>query len=342
MRKNTLIFAISFVLLIVIGFVFNHLIINEQKRMKEKELRELFTEIKIDRLEENDKANFLAEEETKITRRLDAYKGKDLVGIIYIGEAKGRNDIIEVAFAVDTKKHKIVGMLILENKETPEYLSKLTTNDKFVKQFHNKDMSAKKFTVEATSGATITGDAINNIMQLVRAQYDQDTDFDAPASITFISKKQDFTTLNFTYEFNTDDGTITVVTNKEYEIIEISNPDYQEDAIIEIEANPMDAYIDKIEDNTLTILSKGYAGTLVTTATVADGKISSFNTDVSNETYTNSYNDLYQGGDFKDVFADIVAGNELEAITGATITFDAVVAARDILLAYLEEVNVNE
>jgi len=341
-RKHTIIFALSFVLLIAFGLVYNHLIVAEQARLKEQKYYDLFTKIEVEKLVENNEVEFLVEEDTSIIRRLDAFKDDKLVGIVYVGESEGRNGTIQVAFAVDAKKHAIVGMLIVESNETPEYQGKLTSNDKFVDQFANKDMSAKKFTVEATSGATITGDAINRIMQLVRAQYDNDTDFETPAGIEFVSSRQDFTTLNFIYEFVAEEETITVTTNQNYEIVELSNEAFREDVIIEIEANPMKAYIKSIEGDTLTIISKGFSGTLESTATVVDGEITSFVTDLSKETYDSPYNDPYKGGDFNDMFEDIVNGNELEAITGATVTSEGVIEAHKILLAYLEGVNANE
>ncbi|HEY8445005.1 MAG TPA: FMN-binding protein [Bacilli bacterium] len=348
MRKKLIIFSLAFIFVIAFGIVYNGLVNNEKDRLNQKRAQQQFldmyevVEIKVDSLKENTEVEFLEEDDTKIIRRLDAYNKDKLVGIIYVGETKGRNEGLQVAFAIDVKKDNIVGMVFVQSNETPEYQKILTDNNKFLKQFLDKDMSAKKFTVEATSGATLTGNGINKIMQLVRAQYDADTDFETPAGIEFVSSRQDFTTLNFVYEFLADEETITVTTNQAYQIISISNEAYREDAAIEIEAHKMSAYITNIDGNNITIISKGFGGNLTTTATVENGNITAFETDISGESYDSSYNDLYQGGNVAGLFDDIINGNELEAVTGATVTSNAIIAAHNILLAYIEEVNTNE
>lgn len=341
MRKQYLIYILSFVLIIVLGVLYNYGINKEKESVATRKRHEqLLYEVDFDKVEENVDTNFLKDGETEIIKRLDAFKKGELVGIIYVGLGEGRNGTMEIAFGVNVDTDAIVGMLILESEETPQYQAILTENEKFVNQFHNKDMSDKSFVVEATTGATMTGDAINDVMQLVRAQYENDTDFEAPVGLQLVSKVQDFETLNFVYEFLTvEEDTLTVMVNFDYEILEISNDEYEETAQAAINENKFEAYISEIDENTITIISKGFAGELVTIAEITDGSITSFETDLDAETYDHDYNSLYEGGNFEDAFSQIVDGEAIEAITGATVTLDGVKAAHEILRNYLEEVS---
>ncbi|MFA6890401.1 MAG: hypothetical protein WCQ80_05245, partial [Bacilli bacterium] len=184
---------------------------------------------------------------------------------------------------------------------------------------------------------------IQQIMQLVRKQYDQDTSFTAPSEIVLVSKGQDMGNLeHFQYEFLIGEETLTAVVNQNYTLVSISNPAFQTLVLATIDRNPVTDFIRSatLAEGTWTIViqSKGYTGIFVSTATVDDttDAILSFSSNISNETYDSDYNDGYTGGSFQPVYDAVISGADLSIVTGATYTYYGVLSARNLLYSLLE------
>ena len=342
MKKNQLIFILGFVVLFVFGGLFELGINSEQLRIEEEKNSVIHLADKLGAYRmERDEVTFLTEGTTKIIDKMNVTnKAGALVAIIYTGEATGKEAGLQVAFAIDVATHKIVGMKIVASNETPQYQSALLADQLFIDQFNAKDMMQTTFDINIHSGATLTSNGIQRIMQLVRKQYDQDTPFTAPAGIIVVSKAQDMTDLDkFNYEFLIGEETVTAIVDKQYALISISNPEHESLVMTTIGKNRVTNYIDSVAENagvsTITIHSSGFASTIISTATVdGEGTILTFTSNISEETY--EYSGGYQGGSFQPLFDAVVAESELGAVTGATYTSNGIKDARDVLYAYLE------
>lgn len=70
---------------------------------------------------------------------------------------KGYKDQIAVKVALDREK-KILGVAVVESKETPSYFQKIT--DKFFAQFRNRSLDAGSADIQTVTGATVSSRAI--------------------------------------------------------------------------------------------------------------------------------------------------------------------------------------
>jgi electron transport complex protein RnfG len=83
---------------------------------------------------------------------------------IYACEATGSGmwSEITVVFVFDTKKQLIMGLRVIEQKETAGLGSKISEDD-FLGQFHNLDVN-REVKVDAISGATMSSNAVQQIL----------------------------------------------------------------------------------------------------------------------------------------------------------------------------------
>lgn len=113
------------------------------------------------------------------TGRPTIYAGKDsagqLIGFAIPSEAAGYQDIISVLFGYDPVAKKVVGMEILESKETPGLGDKIYKDEDFVQQFADLATSPNIEAVKpgeknapnqvaTITGATISSSTVVNII----------------------------------------------------------------------------------------------------------------------------------------------------------------------------------
>lgn len=358
-NKNLIIFSVAFVLVIVFGLLINSGIENERTKLaEEKELEKLMTllpDLGVDKIVEVNQKNFKSNDQTKIVKRYNGMKGKDIVGIIYVGETKGYKEGLNVAFGINTANDKIVGMEILQNQETDRFLVALK-EEEFFKQFASKDLSKYLLTVDVVTGPTpnsgkdgviapATSGGVEKVMLLVREQYAEDTKFEMPSGLVFVSKSLDYTnTDQFKYVFKLGETNINVVVNKNYEIVSIDD-ETQRDAALEIinlPANKFTNYIvsDTISDGvtTLVVRAQAYSSTYVTTTFTIEGGVVT-NVDLkysAPQTYDDEHNEDYTGGNFDSAPADLKNNIDINPVTGATYTYNGLKVTQEILRGYLE------
>jgi hypothetical protein len=346
-KKNLLISILIFIVVLALGVVVNNMIGKEQERIAEEKdnIINLVKHLGVKKLEE-DSARFIEDGDTEIIQKLIGLDDEDnLLAIIYVGETVGYKEDLQVAYAIDVKTDKVVGFKLLENNETPIFINTLLSNVEFTDQFKDKALNDKQMKVEVVSGATpnggtdkviapATSNGMNKILNVVRQQYAKDTDFVTPAMLELKSNTQIYPSLNFEYIFDDEGTVVTLVVTNEYQFVSISDESYREDAMALAVDNKVLNYISNIEGNTITIKSKGYAGTITSTAVVDGILITSFTTDVSTETFYEA-----DPSDFNPVFIAIKNRTEVvPGVSGATYTRDGVIFARDILYTYLEGV----
>lgn len=358
MKKNTLIFGLFFVLLIALGIVLNNGINKEKLSIKsEKEIaaREEFVKslvpgLEFDKVAEAT-ATFLTENDTTITKKYNVTKGEDVVGIVYFGKTKGYKDNLEVAFGIDVKNNKIIGMKIVSSQETKAFLDALN-NDEFYNQFESKDLTKFALEVNLISGATpnggsgeiapYTSSGIEKVMLLTRRQYSEDTGFDMPSGLAYHSKSLDFKNVDqYNYVLKLGDKEVNVVVNKKYEIVSISDETQKTAALEVINKNRMTDYIDKatVEGNTTTLVinTKGYEFSRIkTTVVITDDVIVSVKLDLSSQSYEDDYNTDYKGGNFDNAPDEIKNNKPITIVAGATKTKDGIIKAKEILKEYME------
>ncbi|MEZ4651246.1 MAG: FMN-binding protein [Candidatus Eisenbacteria bacterium] len=116
-----------------------------------------------------------------------------LVGFAFEAEGGGFQDVIRLIYGFDPKAREIVGMRILESRETPGLGDKIYKDEKFVHGFDALAVdpeivlvkgagSGKENEVHAITGATISSRAVVEILRTSRARWDdatpQDTSMD--------------------------------------------------------------------------------------------------------------------------------------------------------------------
>ena len=367
MKKNTILFSLLFVVLIALGIIFNAGIRTEKVKIAEKKFTEdmllLLPNLEANKLEEVKVTP--SDKETKIVRKFKALKDETLVGYIYVGETKGYQAGLQVAYGIDSKLHKVTGAKIVNSNETSRFLEALA-NSNFYDQFKNIDLKVfnlklKRLTVgEAKTGATPNGGNKNDkdviapattagfekILLSVREEYANDNNkFTMPKGLSILSKNIDYINVNqFLYVFKTsDEKQVDVVVNDNYEIITISD-ETQRLAVVELlsdDNNKMVNYIDSATTvgtvTTLVILTKSYVGNVKATVTIDNGTITSTSIDyTAPQTYTNDYNDKYFGGDYSNAPQQLKDNIDIPVVAGATRTHDGLKTAQSILRKYLE------
>lgn len=161
--------------------------------------------------------------------------------------------------------------------------------------------------------------------------------------------EQDFDTLNFKYTLNIDGEEVIVETDQSYKILNISNPEFKaneyKDAISEaISKKKMTLYIlEHLETDDEIILyvnTKGFAVNMTATITFNnDFEMTSYSVDTSNESYQH-YGDWNGKHPDEEVPNQIIENqtdlDQVQVVTGATITSNALVDAARLALDYVE------
>ncbi len=110
-------------------------------------------------------------------------KGK-LVGYAIPAAGNGFQDVIKLVFGLDPYTRRVIGMRILESKETPGLGDKIYKDKIFVAQFDDLPLSpedddilvtkkgkTKPFEIDAISGATISTKAVAKIINIANDEW---------------------------------------------------------------------------------------------------------------------------------------------------------------------------
>lgn len=115
----------------------------------------------------------------------------ELVGVAIEARGMGFQDVIVMLYGYSPQKDAIIGIQVLESKETPGLGDKVETDPQFLKNFHALDVSLTEdgsapknpiemvksgekehpWQIEAITGATITSRAVSNILRESSAEY---------------------------------------------------------------------------------------------------------------------------------------------------------------------------
>lgn len=125
-----------------------------------------------------------------------------LVGFAFEAEGGGFQDVIRLIYGFDPKAREIVGMRILESRETPGLGDKIYKDPKFVHGFDALAVdpeivlvkgagSGKENEVHAITGATISSRAVVEILRTSRAHWDDATPQDTSMDRTRVSEKEE-------------------------------------------------------------------------------------------------------------------------------------------------------
>lgn len=288
-------------------------------------------------------AALLEEIKAKYTGVSEVYEGKaqgKTVGFIVKALPNAYGGVMEVLTAITTADHKVYGVKVGQNFETPG-LGTLVTETKYRDQFVGLDATSKISMVKATpdrgnneiqaiSGATVSAGAVVNGANMAREVY-----------IQFLSTEK-----------------IEIV--EELEPIDIAKELLpQTDAIDDLEQSILDeikgkhSEVNKIfvatVDGRLTgyvvkTLTKGYGGDVeIFTAISRDGVVSGIM--VGKHSETAGLGDAIEADDFRNQFKGIDAQkdikDEVQAISGATVSSDAAIkgasVAREVYNNFLGE-----
>lgn len=114
------------------------------------------------------------------------YAGYDadgaLVGLAVPAETSGFQDVVELIYGFDPKQDRIVGMKVLESRETPGLGDKITKDPAFVGQFGDLPADhelhpvkggkkANAWDVDVISGATISSKAVLRAVNLANERW---------------------------------------------------------------------------------------------------------------------------------------------------------------------------
>ncbi|MDH5804605.1 MAG: FMN-binding protein [Gemmatimonadota bacterium] len=104
------------------------------------------------------------------------YRGDDLVGLAMVGAKPGFQDIVRLIFGYDPETEALLGMTVLENKETPGLGDKIVKDSAFVGQFEGVvspvvgvkvgQGSGRPEEVDMITGATISSRTVIDIINL--------------------------------------------------------------------------------------------------------------------------------------------------------------------------------
>ncbi|HHX00960.1 MAG TPA: FMN-binding protein [Acholeplasmataceae bacterium] len=195
--------------------------------------------------------------------------------------------------------------------------------------------------VNVIAGATVTSNAIIRAVGVANGYVDY---LESIEELTLVSKTQDFETLDFVYIFRNADGKFVVNVNLDGEITSTIDETIKTDVEAVVEANKFTDYIESATEDTLVIKTKAYGNNPAITSTIKfDGefKIVEY-TVVYNESYDSEYNNWDAAdGHPKDVIPSQVIENqddldEVELVSGATVTSRSILRAAQIALDYLK------
>ncbi len=195
--------------------------------------------------------------------------------------------------------------------------------------------------VETVTGATVTSDALIDAARFAFEYVDYLKNL---SSLKLVGLSQDYTDFNFVYFFRNSDGKIKVKTdqNGKLETAVAENLKAEVEALVN--DNKLTDYIEGLgaEANTIKVITKGYkAGNLLTSTITYNPttfKITGFETNTRAESYPESY-------DWNNEHPDTVMPNliingqdnldEVDTVTGATVTSNSLIKAAKIALDYL-------
>lgn len=309
-------------------------------------------------------------EETKFSNLskeiTNVYYGLDSEGalktVIYRTDVHGFAGPVVTLIGISAQTNKILKVVVIDvPKETKGIGSELIGHDFKVSGRDTANFSYEKYG-EGRGGATVSSNAagagIDAAVQHYLSIKDTLTNISTETDIvyTFVNSGQDFETFNFVYTITVDDQEVQVVTNKNNEILSVSNneldtEDHRKKYNEIISSNKVTAYVDSATEAdgvvTLLIKSKGYSKTILeTTVTIAENRIETFTTDLSSQSYDDEYNDQWSGVDPDTLFPEVVEKQDnldsVEAISGATISSKGIINAAKVAKAYIEEVLINE
>lgn len=292
-----------------------------------------------------------------IKTRYDVYNSSDIVAYIYIASGNGLNGKFSISVSIieSDSSYSIHTICLYENDKNDEnYASLVSANANFLSYFDDFSLT-NEIDVDTVSGATITSSAIKELVNEIKAQVQVDFNIQFSSyTVTFVSKKQDYSTLYFVYTIKVENSkeltseTITITTDQLYNLVD-NNPIMDDELTEKVKAlissnkfnkkggtaATTDAYISSISEDgkTIVTVSKGYVGIVTVTYTINDGAIVSANVDISKEVALSG-----AGGTVNQTIADSMANGEIDAVSGATYTSSAILSTRLLVLDYLKEV----
>lgn len=112
--------------------------------------------------------------DSSAAERVYAGFGEDgrLLGYAVTGEKPGYQDVVRLIFGYDPAGDRLLGMKVLENKETPGLGAKIATDSAFVAEFDGaeppltgvKEAPADPGEIDMITGATISSEAVIDII----------------------------------------------------------------------------------------------------------------------------------------------------------------------------------
>lgn len=98
--------------------------------------------------------------------------GGRLVGFAVAGQKAGYQDVVRLIFGYDPDADRVLGMKVLESKETPGLGAKITNDSSFIREFHGvetplvgvKDGGDAPGEVDMITGATISSEVVIEII----------------------------------------------------------------------------------------------------------------------------------------------------------------------------------
>ncbi len=125
-----------------------------------------------------------ATDDTPVEERIYAAydEGGNLLGYAIPGEGNGFQDVIELIYGYDPKERKIVGLQVLESRETPGLGDKIRKDAAFVANFDDLSVDpevvvvknshkTKGNEVDAITGATISSKAVVKILNVTNDRW---------------------------------------------------------------------------------------------------------------------------------------------------------------------------
>lgn len=100
------------------------------------------------------------------------FDGDRLIGFAVPGEKPGYQDVVRLIFGYDPREDLVLGMTVLESKETPGLGAKITSDSAFISQFGGirlplegvKDGAEDPGEVDMITGATISSEVVIEII----------------------------------------------------------------------------------------------------------------------------------------------------------------------------------
>ncbi len=270
------------------------------------------------------------------------------IAVVYIISTIGRDEDLVVAYAIDLSTDSLIDVLVLENKETPEYFDDL--DEDFYNQFNDKTLDDVVFTVDGVSGSTLSSLGFEVGMKYARELYARDYSFEIPVivyTINWIERNFDQATIvnkpfiaNITY--GQDNQVVEAYFDSEYNLIEVISGvepnqlyqdvfknDFPTTSFVDLRTHVV-AYDDLTK--TVTIETKAYSRDNLSVEVVFNNDFTavvSINI-TTHESYDNDYNEGYSGGavpEVENAYKDqyLADGTLIDTISGATVTSNGLI-----------------